>query len=166
MDIRKIKPSETNPRKIKPEALAKLVESIRRDPEFMALRPIVVDESGVILGGNQRYRAILEMGLKEIPDVWVVAASDLTDDQRRRFILVDNAPGGMAGEWDIDLLANEWDIPELESLGFSLEALGLKSPDFQPGTIDDQGRLDELSPKMVKCPHCDEVFDSRGHEQG
>ena len=152
MDIRKIKPSETNPRKIKPEALAKLVESIRRDPEFMALRPIVVDESGVILGGNQRYRAILELGLKDIPDNWVVAASDLTDDQRRRFILVDNAPGGMAGEWDIDLLANEWDVPELEVLGFDLADLGLAGAELPDGnkSIDE----DEMAKTENECPSC------------
>lgn len=128
MDLNELKPSDRNPRNITPDALAKLVASIKRDPEFMVLRPIVVDADGVILGGNQRYRAIRKIGMKEIPDNWVARAADLTEEQKRRFILVDNAPDGMAGDWDIDILANEWDVPELEELGFDIEALlGLRS---------------------------------------
>ena len=112
-----IRPHPRNPRRIAQEALAKLCESIQRDPEFMRLRPIVVDAEGQILGGNQRWKACKALGFAELPDGWVVKADDLTDEQRRRFILVDNAPEGMAGEWDFDILGADWDLPELGDLG-------------------------------------------------
>ena len=160
MRIDKLKLHERNPRQITQAALNKLAESIRRDPEFMVLRPIVVDKDGTVLGGNMRLRAIRQLGMDEVPDAWVVRAADLTDEQKRRFILVDNAPTGMAGTWDIDLLANEWDVPELEELGFDLGELGLEA-DFAPGTLEDQGKLDELQPKIVKCPSCGVEFDAR-----
>ena len=81
-----IRPHPRNPRRIAQEALAKLCESIQRDPEFMRLRPIVVDAEGQILGGNQRWKACKALGFAELPDGWVVKADDLTDEQRRRFI--------------------------------------------------------------------------------
>ena len=119
-----IRPHPRNPRRIAQEALAKLCESIQRDPEFMRLRPIVVDAEGQILGGNQRWKACKALGFAELPDGWVVKADDLTDEQRRRFILVDNAPEGMAGGWDFDLLKTEWKLPELKELGFDMADLG------------------------------------------
>ena len=108
MKLHQIKPNPDNPRKIATEAMERLKESIRRDPEFMRLRPIVVDESGTILGGNQRHAAITALGMTEIPDDWVRRADDLTDEQRRRFVIVDNGPEGMSGEWDLELLAADW----------------------------------------------------------
>jgi len=165
--LSEIKPNPNNPRQITAEAIQRLAESIERDPEFMELRPIIIDADGIIVAGNQRYRAIKQLGKKEIPDEWVRQADTLTEEQRRRFILVDNSIPGMSGDWDVDLLANEWELPELQELGFSLDGLGLADdPNFEPGTEEEQGKLDELSPKMVKCPHCETVFDSRGYEQG
>lgn len=119
-----IRPHPRNPRKIAKDALSKLCESIQRDPEFMRLRPIVVDGDAQILGGNQRWKACKALGFSELPDGWVVKADDLTDEQRRRFILVDNAPEGMAGGWDFDLLKTEWKLPELKELGFDMADLG------------------------------------------
>jgi len=92
-----IKENKRNPRKISDLAMEKLCESIKRDPEFMVLRPIVIDKDNVILGGNQRYKACLKIGKTEVPDNWVVKAENLTPEQKKRFILVDNAPEGMAG---------------------------------------------------------------------
>ena len=71
MKLSDIRPLDRNPRKITPGAFKKLCDSIARDPEFMRLRPIVTDEKGVIIGGNQRYRACMELGMKEVPDAWV-----------------------------------------------------------------------------------------------
>ena len=140
-----------------------MAESIDRDPEFMALRPMVVDESGMVLGGNQRLKAIRTLGLKEIPDNWVVQAKDLTEEQRRRFILVDNNIPGMSGEFDFEALTQEWQLPELEDLGFSMDdfnaALGGE-------TIDDIGEtfIDENMEKgehaLTCCPKCG--FEWRG----
>ncbi len=161
MRIADIKPNPANPRRISEAALERLAESIRRDPEFMAIRPIVVNADGIILGGNQHYEAIKKLGMSEIPDEWVRNAADLPPDKARRFILADNAPSGMAGEWQIDLLLEEYEPPELEELGFDLQDMGIELPDFAPGTADEQGRLDQLEPKIVKCPDCGKEFDAR-----
>lgn len=123
-----LKPKPGNPRKISDDALAKLAESIKRDPEFMRLRPIIVDCDGTVIGGNQRAKACQLLGMDEVPDDWVRKAEGLTDEQLRRFVLVDNAPSGMAGDWDADLLLDEWDASELEGLGFDLDALGIIEP--------------------------------------
>jgi len=163
MKISEINKNPKNPRKIKGEQLNKLMESIQRDPEFMRLRPIVIDENNMILGGNQRYTAIKKLGMKEIPDEWIARAENLTEEQRKRFILVDNGPEGMTGEWDFDALQAEWELPELESLGFDINTI--EDINFEPGTEDDQGILDELSPKMIKCPFCNKIFNSRENEQ-
>ena len=164
INLSDIRPNEKNPRTISSFQLDKLKESLARDPEFMELRPIVVDKDGMILGGNQRYAGLKALGYKEVPDNWIVKAENLTEQQQKRFILVDNSPEGMSGEWDFDLLKDGWELPELEDLGFDID--GMETPNFEPGTEEDQGKLDELSPKMVKCPHCEQVFDCRGHEQG
>jgi hypothetical protein len=118
VDLTTIKASDHNPRRIKPESFDRLCESIKRDPQFMALRPIVVDEGGVILGGNQRYRACRHLGLQTVPASWVMVAADLTPEQRHRFMLVDNAPDGMSGSWDVDALTAGWSVPDLGALGF------------------------------------------------
>ncbi len=150
MKISKLKTNNRNPRTITKEAFEKLKKSIERDPEFMRLRPIVHDVDGTVLGGNMRLKAIQALGMKDIPDKWAVLASDLTDEQKRRFILVDNAPPGMAGDWDIDVLANDWEVPELEELGFDLDA-------FMPNDIpDDNKDIDEdaMADTQHECPKC------------
>jgi DNA modification methylase len=138
MNLDDLHPNKHNPRTIQAAAMARLKTSIQRDPQFMTLRPIVHDQDGMILGGNMRWRACKELGMTEIPDAWAVCAADLTEEQRRRFILVDNAPEGMAGEWDWELLADQWEVAELEGLGFDLAELtqtdstGLTDPDAVP----------------------------------
>lgn len=118
-----LKANSRNPRTITADALRKLCESISRDPAFMELRPIVIDDEGVILGGNQRFRACQQLGMTEVPASWVKTAAGMTDEQRRRFVLVDNAPEGMAGQWDLELLTADWHLPDLETLGFDLESI-------------------------------------------
>ena len=92
---------------------------------MLQLRPIVVDENNVILGGNMRYKAAVKAGLKQ---VYVIQADDLTEDQKQEFIIKDNSS---FGEWDWDSLANEWDQPELADWGldgfpFNKESIELK----------------------------------------
>jgi len=115
--LNQIKINSANPRLIKDDRFKKLVQSVKEFPKMMELRPIVIDEDGTILGGNMRYRALKEMGYKEIPDNWVKKASELTDEEKRRFIIEDNVG---FGEWDMDMLANEWDAEELEEWGVEL----------------------------------------------
>jgi len=98
--------NENNPRVIKDDKFRKLVQSIKDFPQMLNLRPIVVNDEMVVLGGNMRLRAVQEVGLKEVA---IIKASDLTEEQQKEFIIKDNVG---FGEWDWDVLANEWE-PEL-----------------------------------------------------
>ena len=109
--INKVFPNPTNPRTIKEGKFKKLVNSIQEFPEMLELRPIVVSKDMEILGGNMRYQACKEVGLKE---VYIIKADKLTDKQIEEFIVKDNVG---FGEWDWDVLANDWDVKELEEWG-------------------------------------------------
>lgn len=97
MKVSEIKTNPNNPRLIKDDKFKKLVKSIQDFPKMMELRPIIVDDDGVILGGNMRYKAIKELKIKEIPDTWVKNASDFTEEQKKEFMIKDNVG---FGEWD------------------------------------------------------------------
>ena len=112
--ISKIKRNPNNPRLIKDDKFNKLVNSIKEFPEMLNIRPIVVNEEMIVLGGNMRLKACQEAGLKEIP---VIKASELTADQQREFIVKDNVG---FGEWDWDMIANEWDAEQLDDWGLDL----------------------------------------------
>jgi hypothetical protein len=112
--ITQIRPNENNPRFIKDYKFKKLVTSIKEFPEMLKLRPIVVNSDMVVLGGNMRLKACKEAGLKE---VWILKAEELTEAQQREFIVKDNVG---FGEWDWDLLANEWNSVQLESWGLDV----------------------------------------------
>ena len=115
-----IKINKANPRQIKDDRFKKLIKSIREFPKMLELRPIVIDDDGTILGGNMRFRALLELGYNELPDSWVRKASELTDEEKQRFIIEDNVP---FGEWDWEKLANEWDDKLLEEWGLELPTI-------------------------------------------
>ena len=111
MKLKEIKLNPSNPRVIKDEKFQQLVKSIKDFPQMLSIRPIVVNEDMVVLGGNMRLRACQEAMLKEIP---VIIANELTLEQQREFIIKDNIG---FGQWDWDMLANEWDATELEEWG-------------------------------------------------
>ena len=117
MKLSELKLNERNPRQIKGAAFEKLKKSVKELPKMMRLRPIVIDTDGVILGGNMRYRALCALGYSEIPNEWVKVADDLTEEEKQRFIIEDNV---QFGEWDFDMLFNEWDTPSLEDWGVDL----------------------------------------------
>jgi DNA modification methylase len=122
MEIKKIsevKLNPNNPRLIKDDKFKKLVQSIKDFPEMLSIRPIVVNKDMIILGGNMRFRACKEAGIKEIP----VIVTDLPEDKQREFLIKDNTSGG---EWDWDMLANEWDTDELEAWGLDLPVFDIK----------------------------------------
>ena len=100
-----------NPRFINKDKFQKLVNSVKEFPQMLKLRPIVVDKDNIILGGNMRYKACKEIGLKE---VYIIQAEDLTQEQAQEFIIKDNVG---FGEWDWDILANEWKSTNLEEWG-------------------------------------------------
>jgi len=109
--ITQVRPNPNNPRTIKGHKFDKLVKSIKGFPEMLDLRPIVVNDEMIVLGGNMRLRACQEAGLTEVP---IIKASNLTEDQEKEFIIKDNSS---FGEWDWDALANEWDTEELLDWG-------------------------------------------------
>ena len=111
VSIKEVKNNEDNPRFIKDAKFKKLVKSIKEFPEMLKLRPIVVNSDMVVLGGNMRLKACKEAGFT---DVWILKADNLTKQQEREFIVKDNVG---FGEWDWDLLANEWSSIQLDDWG-------------------------------------------------
>jgi ParB-like chromosome segregation protein Spo0J len=114
INIQEVRPNENNPRFIKDYKFKKLVKSIKEFPQMLKLRPIVVNSDMVVLGGNMRLKACKEAGLKE---VWVLKADELTEEQQREFIVKDNVG---FGEWDWDVLGNEWNVQQLGDWGLEV----------------------------------------------
>ena len=153
--ITDVKLNPNNPRLIKDDKFTKLVQSIKDFPEMLDIRPIVVNSDMVILGGNMRFKACKEVGLKEVP---VIVADSLTQEQQREFLIKDNVSGG---EWDWDLLANEWDSQHLEEWGLDIpnfvpdQVLEAEEDDFD-GTPPEQpitvlGDLYEIGEHRLLC---------------
>ena len=152
VSISKIKSNPNNPRLIKDDKFAKLVTSIKEFPEMLNIRPIVVNKDMVILGGNMRFKACKKAGLKEIP----IIVADLPDGKEREFIIKDNISGG---EWDWDLLANEWDVSQLTDWGLDIPNfetnLEAEEDDYEiPDTIETDivlGDLFEIGGHRLLC---------------
>jgi ParB-like chromosome segregation protein Spo0J len=136
--ITEVKLNPNNPRLIKDDKFKKLVQSIKDFPEMLNIRPIVVNQDMIILGGNMRYKACKEAGLKEIP----IIKTDLTEDQQREFLIKDNTSGG---EWDWDILANEWNAEQLESWGLDVH-ISLESKDNNAEDIVEAEQSVQLIP--------------------
>lgn len=115
LKISEVKPNPDNPRVIKDDAFKKLVKSLKEFPEMAEVREVVVNKDHTILGGNMRFRAMQEAGWKEVP----VKIVDWPEDKQREFIVKDNVSGG---EWDWDILANEWDAEMLDKWGLDTPA--------------------------------------------
>jgi len=158
-DIDKLIPYAKNARTHSPEQVGQIAASIK---EWGFTNPILVDEDGGILAGHGRTLAAHKLGLKKVP---VVIAEGWSDSKKRAYVIADNKLALNAG-WDNELLAIE--LKELGDQGFDLDLTGFTAeeidalmPDFEPGKEDDQGKLDQLDPKWIACPHCGKEFDSR-----
>jgi ParB-like chromosome segregation protein Spo0J len=128
MKLKDIKPNPNNPRVLRDDKFQKLKQSITEFPKMLSLRPMVIDENNVVLGGNMRLRALQELGFTDVEEAWVKRSSDLTEEEKKRFIIADNVA---FGEWDWDTLANDWEVVDLE-------AWGLEIPQFnQDINLDD-----------------------------
>lgn len=162
MKISDVKTNLNNPRVIKDDKFKKLVKSIEEFPQMLQIRPIVIDKDNFVLGGNMRLKACMSAGLKEIP---ILRADNLTTEQQSEFIIKDNAS---FGEWDWDVLANEWDVDDLGEWGVlvpnysSEEQKNTKDISFQIETDykleielsneKDQSELfEELTKRGYKC---------------
>ena len=139
VNIQEIKNNENNPRIIKDYKFKQLVKSIKEFPEMLKLRPIVVNSEMIVLGGNMRLKACKEAGLKE---VWILKADELTEEQQREFIVKDNVG---FGEWDWDVLANEWNNQQLEDWG--LDLLPFEEEDVLEAEEDD---FDTTPPEIAE----------------
>ena len=159
IEIDKLIPYEFNNRRHNETQVNRVANSIK---EFGFNQPIVIDENYIILVGHGRHLASLKLGLKTVP---VLMKLGLTETQKKAYRILDNKLQNDS-DWDFDNLNLELD--SLEDLDFDLEEWGLNElrldADFEPATEEEQGKLDELEPKFVKCPSCEHVFDSRGKE--
>lgn len=149
-----IVPNPANPRTISAHKFKKLVQSIKDFPQMLDLRPIVVDENMVVLGGNMRLKACIEAGLWEVP---VIKAEQLTEKQKEEFIIKDNVG---FGEWDWDMLANEWEAQSLEDWGMDLPVVEAPEPEVReddyemPAKVKTdivQGDLFQIGPHRLLC---------------
>lgn len=134
VDIRQVRSNPDNPRFIKGDKFEKLVKSIREFPQMLELRPIVVNKDMVVLGGNMRLKACEEAGIEQVP---IIFADNLTEEQQKEFIIKDNSS---FGEWDWDLLANEWETQDLIDWGLDIpddwaadEVLEAEEDNFEAG---------------------------------
>ena len=141
MKLSEIKANPNNPRLIKDHKFVKLVKSIKEFPEMLKLRPIVVNDDMIVLGGNMRLKACKEAGLKVVP---VIKASELSEEQQREFIIKDNVG---FGEWDWEMLGNEWPEDKLEEWG--LDVPGVDEADNVEGEVSISMELDQESNYIV-----------------
>jgi DNA modification methylase len=146
MEIKTVKLSEVksnpnNPRIIKDDKFRKLVKSIQEFPKMLEIRPIVVNADMIVLGGNMRLKACKEAGLKEVP---VIFADDLNEDEQKQFIIKDNVG---FGEWDWDMIANEWDADQIEEWGLDIPEFSIKEE--LEAEEDDYEMPDEVQTDIV-----------------
>jgi hypothetical protein len=141
--LSQIKLNPDNPRRISEKDMERLVKSLTEFPEMMELREIVVDENMMILGGNMRYRALKEAGEKECI---AKIATGLTQEQKREFIVKDNAS---FGEWDMDILANIFDDLPLVDWGVNVPENWATPPEI----TEDQSNI-KSNIQQNECPKC------------
>ena len=158
--ISAIKANSKNPRVIKDDKFKKLVQSIREFPDMLNKRPLIcftdVDGKYVVLGGNMRLKAAIEVGLKELP---ILLADDWTQEQKDEFLIKDNVG---FGEWDWDQLANEWDAEKLTDWGLDVWQ---SEPDIDYSILDDDdlsGQLDDMTNGVKKAIQIE--FESEHYE--
>lgn len=149
-----IKLNQDNPRTISTHNLKKLMDSISEFQAMLYLRPIVIDENNMILGGNQRYLALKALKYKEIPSEWILKAENLSEQDKRRFIIADNVN---FGEWDYEIL-------DLKFAPYELENWGVKEINFEPVEIDHEpvkqkAKKRDKDNNIFVCPHCGEEIE-------
>lgn len=133
-----LKPNPKNPRSITDENLEKLCKSIKDFGRMLTLRPMIVDENNIVLGGNMRLQALKKLGYKEIPENWVIKTFDLTEEEKRQFLIKDNIE---YGDWEEKILKDNYDIFELKEFNIDIDL------DLDLGG-DDGGE----EPKEDECP--------------
>lgn len=182
VNISKITINEGNPRQITDDKFDKLVSSILSFPKMMELRPIVVDETYTVLGGNMRCKALellakmsddefkarllVNQMLTEneagehlaVMDYWkkwkqnpvarIIKASELSEAEKREFIIKDNLS---YGKWDLEMLANGWNVDDLNNWGMDVP---FSDTEVDPDDFFENTEGKEKKPRMVVCPYC------------
>ena len=163
--VKSLIPYAKNARTHSDAQVAQIAASMK---EWGWTNPILIDEEGVIIAGHGRLLAAQRLGVTEAP---VMVAEGWTEAQKRAYTLADNKLAINAG-WNDDLMKLEFHA--MHEAGFDVGKIGFSATEldclmfdghFEPGSEDEQGRLDQLAPKNVRCPNCGETFDSRIHEQ-
>ena len=164
MKVSQLKLNKKNPRKISPQQMEKLKASIQKFPKMMSLRPIVYDPDTMeVLGGNQRLLAIRDLGMKEIPDDWAKSADELTEEEKREFIIRDNI---QAGDWDFEILSAEFGEFDLDELGLDMPEIEETAPDT---VIDDENPYTKLVASPIyeitgEKPAISELYDDNKYK--
>jgi hypothetical protein len=148
VSINDIIPNTDNPRIILDSKFKKLLQSIQDFPEMLQLRPIIINQDMVILGGNMRYKAAVHLGYKELP---VIYATGFTKEQEAEFIIKDNVN---FGEWDMDILANQWETNQLKEWGIDL-------PSFDVSDLEKENN-ESLDNYIIKY---EIVFNNEGEQE-
>ena len=154
--ISEVKSNPNNPRLIKNDKFEKLVQSLKDFPEMAKVRPIVVNQDFVVLGGNQRLRAMKEAGWKEVP----IEVVDWSEEKQREFIIKDNVG---FGEWEWDVLANEWEVENLNDWGLDVPMF---APPVDYSILDDEdvsGQLEDMTNGVKKAIQIE--FESEHYEE-
>jgi ParB-like chromosome segregation protein Spo0J len=149
IQLSELKANPNNPRVIKDARFEQLCKSIKEFPKMMILRPIIIDAENTIIGGNMRFRALEKLGYTEVEDNWVKKAEDLTEDEKKRFVIEDNLP---FGEWDWDILANEYDVEELKEWGMDEKEVQMfiePEIDEELPEIDIEGQISKGTPYIL-----------------
>lgn len=128
----------------------RLVRSLREFPDMQKIREIVVDESMTVLGGNMRLLALRKIGAK---DVTAKIVKGLTPEQKREFIIKDNAS---FGEWDFDALANGWG--ELPLVDWGIKGVPKSWEAETPKEENPPEGGDKEEPTVIICPKCKHEF--------
>lgn len=155
MKLSELIPTENNPRQIKKEDFERLKKSLKSFPKMLDIREIVIDENNRILGGHQRVKALMANGETEVN---VKVVEGLSEDEKREFIIRDNIQNG---EWDFDILANEWDDLPLDDWGLlpSYNDNNSNIDDFFAETTEKGGNDDNSNESEEKrCPVCGAII--------
>lgn len=167
VSINELIPYARNSRTHSDEQIAQVASSIK---EFGFTNPVIIDEDNGIIAGHGRVMAAKLLSFDDVPCIQVTGWSEA---QKKAYVIADNKLALNSG-WDQSMLKIE--LQELEGMDFDLSLTGFnfdelgdllvedEEMEFEPATEEEQGKLDELEPKMVNCPHCDRDFDSRGRE--
>lgn len=168
--IGRLKPNEKNPRTIKEDKFEKLVKSIKEFPEMLKIRPLVVDEDMVVLGGNMRLKACKEAGVKKVP--YIMFTKEQAEAQNKKtgqektyeqyckeFIIKDNVG---FGEWDWDMIANEWESGEIIEWGLDVwnpeEAIDFSVLDDEEGLDSKVSEMEGGVKKAIQIEYAPEYY--------